>query len=135
MEKTLLKEWEKLAQSSLKILLQNNDQPPKFIGCQKLAVGFCQYCRSTGPVDRQRSKIRPLEPPVDRPGRPIIPVSTALQRSTGPVDRTTVLTTCTRLCTSVDWVGRPDLAAVDPQSTDSACQTVSRSENRIKIFL
>ena len=30
---------EKLVKTHLKILAQNNDQTPKFIGCQKLAVG------------------------------------------------------------------------------------------------
>ena len=46
-EKTLLMKWKKLAQSPLEILAQNNNQTPKFIGCQKLAVGVCQTCRST----------------------------------------------------------------------------------------
>ena len=46
----------KTAQNSLKHLVENNAQTPKFIGLEKLAVGVCQTCRSTG----RRSYFRPL---------------------------------------------------------------------------
>ena len=59
-EKTLLMEWEKLAQSPLEILVKNNAQTPKFIGLEKLAVGVCQACRSTARSTGQRSYFRPL---------------------------------------------------------------------------
>ena len=88
-EKTSENEWEKLALKIFQIFyLQKQWQDPQFIGCQKLAVGICQNCRSTGPVDRQRSKIRPLESPVDRRvDRAIGAESKTLCRSTGPVGR------------------------------------------------
>ena len=60
----------KLVKTHLKILAQNNDQTPKFIGQKNIAVGVCQSCRSTRAVDRQRSEIRPLA--VDRAGRPAV---------------------------------------------------------------
>ena len=67
-EKTLLIEWKKLAQSPLEILLKNNAQTPKFIGLEKLAVGVWQTCRSTGHL-------------------PELGVHVCARRSTGPVDR------------------------------------------------
>ena len=118
-EKTPLKEWEKLAQSSPKILLLNNDQTPKFIGCQKLAVGVCQACRSTGPVDRQRSKIRPLEPPVDRLVDPK-EQRALLSVSVDPVGRPAICQVKrARPCTSVDSTGRPTLELVDYKGSKS----------------
>ena len=60
-------------------------------------------CQSDRPavdrsVDRQRSKIRPLEPPVDRLVDPNKQRALLSDRSTGPC----ASQTCTRLCTSVD---------------------------------
>ena len=137
MEKTLLKEWEKLAQSSPKILAQNNDQTPKFIGQKNIAVGVCQSCRSTRAVDRQRSEIRPLEPRstawVDRPTGA---ESRTLCRSTRTVGRTFQRAELSgavdpygrpsssaqrraRLCTSVDPTGRPTSGLVDYKGSKS----------------
>ena len=114
-EKTLLKEWEKLAQSSPKILAQNNDKNPQFIGQKNIVVGVCQSCRSTarstgngqksdryslrstGPVDREEQRAL-LSVPVDRPGRPHKTARRAqfcARRSTGPVDRP--------LCNGLTW--------------------------------
>jgi len=102
---------------------------------RKLAVRLiCQSDRTPvdRSVDRQRSKIRPLEQSGRPPGRPpryreqgslvrSIARSTAqIQRAklSGPVDRSVdricVCQTCTRLCTSVDRNGRPALGSVDP---------------------
>jgi len=50
------KEWEKLAQNYFSNLRENSPQMPQFIGLEKLAVGVCQTCRSTG----RRSYFRPL---------------------------------------------------------------------------
>ena len=98
---------------SPKILTQNNDQTPKFIGCQKLAVGVLSDLSVDRPVDRQRSRIRPLEPPVDRP------VDPKEQRAllSVPVDWVgrpafCQVKACT-LCTSVDRSGRPTSGIVD----------------------
>ena len=46
-EKTFWKDQKNWFESSPKILEKNNDQTPKFIGSEKLAVGVCQACRST----------------------------------------------------------------------------------------
>ena len=84
-------------------------KPPKFIGCQKLAVGVL----SDLSVDRQRSRIRPLEPPVDRP------VDRKEQRAllSVPVDWVSRTANCQvkacTLCTSVDLSGRPTSDSVD----------------------
>ena len=74
--KILQKDWEKLALRSPKILAQNNDKTPFYRSQKNLTVGLCQCFRSTGPVDRQRSKsdrcsLRSTGS-VDRPGRPIL---------------------------------------------------------------
>jgi len=85
-------------------------------------------------VDRQRSKIRPLEPPVDRKeqrallsvsvDRPIDRPDTrehcSLVRSTGPLS----CQTCTALCTSVDRAVDRPLVWSTVRSTDLACQPV-----------
>ena len=114
-EKTLLMEWEKLAQSSPKILAQNNDQTPFYRGQKNLTVGVCQSCRSTArstangqksdrwslrstdPVDPEEQRAL-LSVPVDRPGRPHKTARRAqfcARRSTGPVDRP--------LCNGLTW--------------------------------
>ena len=51
-EKTLLMEWEKLAQSPLEILEKNNAQTPKFIGSEKLAVEVLSGLSVDRPADR-----------------------------------------------------------------------------------
>ena len=130
-EKNLWNEWEKLALRVSKILAQNNDQTPKFIGQKNITVGVCQSCRSTRAVDRQRSEIRPLEPRstawVDRPtgGE-----SRTLCRSTRTVGRTFQRAELSgavnpygrpsssaqrraHLCTSVDPASRPTSDIVD----------------------
>ena len=122
-----MKNWHK---NSPKILAQNNDQTPKFIGQKNIAVGVCQACRSTRAVDRQRSEIRPLglrsTGPVDRAsgtesslsvGRPIR--STGFfpeSRSSLAVDRPSSAQRRARLCTSVDRVGRPTSSCGRPSS-------------------
>ena len=70
MDKNLWNEWEKLVLRVSKILAQNSPQTPKYIGCQKLAVGAL----SELPVDRRG---RPpmvgfltVGATVDRLGRP-----------------------------------------------------------------
>ena len=98
---------------------------------RKLAVRLiCQFDRPAvdRPVDRQRSKIRPLEqfgrPPryreqgslVRSTARPTAQIQIA--KLSGPVDRPAdricVCQMFTRLCTSVDRNGRPALGSVDP---------------------
>jgi len=77
-------------------------------GCQKIelleSVRKSGNCRSTGPVDRQRSKIRPLGICGRPPGRPKQTESTV--KCPGRLERRP---TCThaQLCTSVDRDGRP----------------------------
>jgi len=61
------KNWLK---NNFQILVKTMTKPPKFIDCQKLAVGVCQTCRSTARSTGQRSYFRPL-----------------CLRSTGSVDR------------------------------------------------
>ena len=111
---------------------------------QKLAVGANfqpDGCRSTGPVDRQRSKIRPLEPrstgPVDRcleqraelsagrPTRSTDPVDRGFSESRAlwTVDRPSSQTWRARLCTSVDRLGRPTPSAVDRPGRQAAART------------
>ena len=126
MEKTLLKEWEKLAQSSPKIFAQNNDQTPKFIGQKNIAVGVCQACRSTanGQKSDRWSHGRP-------PGSTEqLEESRTLCRSTRAVGRdfqraelsgavdpygrpSSSAQRRARLCTSVDRTGRPTSGLVD----------------------
>ena len=105
---------EKLAQ---KILAKTLEKWGLYRPNQKLAVRLiCQSDRPSvdRPVDRQQSKIRPLEQTVDRPA------DRNKQRAllSGPVgrpaDRPCGCQTCTSLCTSVDPKGRPALGAVDP---------------------
>ena len=60
-----LKRIGKLAQKYSPNLVENNAQTPKFIESGKLAVGVLSDLSVDHPVDRQRSRIRPLEPPVD----------------------------------------------------------------------
>ena len=116
-EKNLWKGLEKLAQSPLEILVKNNAQTPKFIGSEKLAVGVL----SDLSVDRQRSRIRPLEPSVDRP------VDRKEQRAL--------------LLVTVDWVGRPAICQVKActsvhvgrpsRSTDFSPSRLGRSTSRL----
>ena len=96
-------------------IYRGQKQLQRFVGiksqkknCQKIelleSVRSSDSSRSTGPVDRQRSKIRPLGISGRPPGRPNLPESTA-QCS---VDRGGRLTrTCTELCASIDRDGRP----------------------------
>ena len=78
---------EKLAQKYSPNLSENNAQTPKFIGSEKLAVGVLSGLSVDRPVDRQRSKIRPLEPPVDRPVTQKNREHCSQFWSTGSVDR------------------------------------------------
>ena len=119
-EKTLLKKWEKLAQSLLEILSKNSPQMLHFIESGKLAVGVCQACRSTARSTGQRSYFRPLchrltgrstEPGYREqvslsgrpPGRPGPFQRAKLSgRSTGSVGRPSCQNWRARLCTSID---------------------------------
>ena len=123
---------------------------------RNLAVRLNCQCDSLPvdrPVDRQQSKIRPLEQsgrPLGRPPRyreqGSLVRSTArstaqIQRArlSGPVDRPVnrpfVCQTCTRLCTSVDRNGRPAHGSVD-RAVDRPGLTVrSGSDNWVKYFI
>ena len=111
MWRELLKSVGKTSSKVSKIFYQKQLTRPPFIGCQKIEpLGLCQCYRSTGPVDRQRSKsdrcsLRSTDP-VDRAtgeesklsvGRPARSTDnsreqSSLKRSTGPVDRSPVHT-------------------------------------------
>ena len=117
---------------ALKILVKN----PKKWGLNSLhkniAVGLkIQPGRLAvdRPVDRQRSKNRPLEeagrPPKNRE-------QSSLARSTGP----SAWPTCTGLCTSVDRLGRPTLRPVDrPVDRQSLAGWVLGQKTELKIIL
>ena len=103
-----------------------------YIESGKLAVGALSGLPVDRPVDRQRSKIRPLEPPVDRPVDPEIPraeLSAAVDR---PVDRTTVLLDMHKsVHVGRPWVDRP-LVRSTARSTELACQPIPGLENWFK---
>ena len=67
-KKTLLMEWEKLAQSPLEILLKNNAQTPKFIGLEKTS---------------RWGSVRPVGRPSSRPANGHISDRCAIGRPAG----------------------------------------------------
>ena len=106
-EKTLLMEWEKLAQSPLKILVKNNTQTPKFIGLEKLAVGGLSGLSVDRPADRPTVIFQTVVPSVDRPvDRARIQRAEALCRS---IARSTGAFPESRALWTVDRVGQPAL--------------------------
>ena len=111
--KTSEKDWKNWLKNTLQILVQNNDQTPKFIGCQKLAVGVCQTCRSTARSTANgqesdswslRSTARSTEKNREHCSQ---------FRSTGSADRPSARSRRARPCTSVDRAGRPTSDLVD----------------------
>ena len=106
-EKTLLMEWEKLAQSPLEILEKNNAQTPKFIGLEKLTVAGLSDLSVDRPVDRPTVIFQTVVPSVDwSVDRARIQRANLSVRSTG---RSTGAFPESRALWTVDRVGRPAL--------------------------